>query len=71
MASEMRTLNESNVNELAEWCGGRAVVEHDALNHSKTSSAINVPVGEDVERASLGDAIIRDEDGGFRVFKFY
>ena len=71
MASESKTLTTDNVKEVAEWCGGRTVVEHDALDNDKTSPGINVPVGQDVERASVGDMIIRNEDGSFRVFKFF
>jgi hypothetical protein len=71
MSSEARTLTEDNAEELAAWCGGRAVVTHDALDRSKTSPGINVPCGEDVERAMVGDMIIRNDDGSFRVFKIY
>lgn len=71
MTSEQRAVTDVNAAELAEWCGGKAVIEHDALDHSKTFPAVNVPVGEDVERASLGDIIIKNDDGSFRVFKFY
>ena len=71
MASESKTLTTDNVKEVAEWCGGRPVVEHDALDNDKTSPGINVPVCQNVERASLGDMVIRNEDGSFRVFKFF
>jgi len=69
MSSEARTLTEDNVWELADWCGGNAVVEYDALDDNKTSPGINVPVGDDVQRASLGDTIIRKADGSFQIFK--
>jgi hypothetical protein len=69
MSSEARTLTEDNVWELAPWCGGNPVVEHDALDDDKTSPGINVPVGDDVQRASLGDTIIRKADGTFQIFK--
>lgn len=70
MASEARTLSEKNGQELADWCGGRLVREHDALDHSKSYPGINVPVGagDDVQRASLGDTIIKNEDGTFQIF---
>jgi hypothetical protein len=69
VSSEAKTLNENNAEELAAWCGGRSVVEHDALDDSKTSPGINVPVGQDVQRASLGDTIIRKHDGTFEIFR--
>jgi hypothetical protein len=69
MSSEARTLTENNVWELATWCGGNPVVEHDALDHDKTSPGINVPTKDGVERASLGQTIIRKNDGTFEVFK--
>lgn len=69
MGSEAKTLTQNNALELAAWCQGRAVVEHDALDHSKTSPGINVPTVDGVERASLGDMIIRNNDGSFRIFK--
>lgn len=67
MSSEARTLTDENVWELATWCGGNPVVEHDALDHSKTSPGINVPCGDEVVRASLGNVIIRKNDGTFQV----
>lgn len=69
MASEARNLTENNAEELAHWCGGRLVREHDALDHSKSTPGINVPVGNDVQRASVGDTIIRKNDGQFEIFK--
>lgn len=68
MCTESRVLTRSNGEELAEWCGGILVVEHDALIHENTLPGINVPVGDDVQRASVGDMIIRNHDGTFRVF---
>jgi hypothetical protein len=69
MGSEARSLTRENAAELAHWCGGRLVTEHDALDHESTSPGVNVPVGNDVERASLGDLIIHNNDGTFTVFK--
>lgn len=67
MGSEARTLNEKNAAALAHWCGGKLVTEHDALDDEKTSPGINVPVGDDVERASVGDTLIRKNDGTFEI----
>lgn len=64
---DARTLTRSNADEIAEWCGGRRVVQHDALDDSTTFPAVNVPVGDEVERAQLGDVIIRNPDGTFRI----
>lgn len=69
MASEARNLTERNAEELARWCGGRLVREHDALDHSQSAPGINVPVIDGVERASVGDTIIRRNDGKFEIFK--
>jgi hypothetical protein len=69
MVSEGRILTHGNGWELASWCGGGLVTEHDALDESKTSPGINVPVGDGVQRASLGDTIIRKHDGTFEIFK--
>lgn len=67
MSSEARTIGEKNAEAIAHWCGGKAVVEHDALDSSKTSPGINVLVNGEVERASLGDTIIRNDDGTFEI----
>jgi hypothetical protein len=69
MGSEAKTLTADNAEELAAWCRGKAVVEHDALDDNKTSPGVNVPVGDGVERASLGDIIIQNNDGTFRIFR--
>lgn len=69
MSSQSRVVTESTVHEIALWCGGRVVVQHDALDYDKTVSAINVPVKNEVERASLGDVVIRNHDGSFQIHK--
>lgn len=69
MASEARTVTEKNASDIAEWCGGNLVIEHDALDHSVTSPGINLLCGEEVKRASVGDIVIRNNDGTFSVFK--
>jgi hypothetical protein len=69
MSSEARTLTANNAAELAAWCEGQSVVEYDALDDSKTAPGINVPVwgGAEIKRASVGDTIIRNNDGTFQV----
>lgn len=69
MASEARTLTAENAAALERWCGGKLVTEYDALDPTKTSPGINVPVGDGVERASVGDTLIRKNDGTFEIFR--
>lgn len=66
---DARTLTANNALEIAEWCGGRRVVQHDALDESVTFPAVNVPVGNEVERAQVGDVIIQNPDGTFRIHR--
>lgn len=69
MSSEARILTQENASHLAEWCRGKLVNEQDAISPHVNTPGINVPVGEGVERASLGDTIIRKNDGTFEVYK--
>lgn len=73
MALESRTVTEGNAQELAEWCGGLYVNEHDPFDHGKMFPGINVPVGPvrqmNVKRASLGDSILKHSDGTFEVIR--
>lgn len=69
MSSEARTLTHENAAEVAEWCNGKIVKEHDALNHSVTSPGINIQCGDEIKRASVGDVVIRKSDGTFEVYK--
>lgn len=69
MSSEARTLTATNAVQLAGWCGGLPVVQHDALDEGKTTAGVNVPTVNGVERASEGDIIIRRDDGKFEIFK--
>lgn len=69
MGSEARNLTANNAAELAHWCSGMLVKEHDALDHNKVSPGINVLTADGVQRASVGDTIIRNNDGTFRIFK--
>jgi hypothetical protein len=64
---DARTLTASNALEIAEWCGGRRVIQHHALDESVTFPAVNVPMGKSFERAQIGDVIIRNPDGTFRI----
>lgn len=69
MGSEARMVSESNITEVAEWCGGVVITEHDALDHSVTNPALNLPAGDEVVRAHIGDTIIKNHNGTFQIFK--
>jgi hypothetical protein len=72
MGSEARTVSEKNLGEVAVWCGGVIVGEHDALDHSVSNSALNLrTMNGEVERAHIGDMIIRNHDGTFQIRKAY
>lgn len=55
-------LTDENVEELAEWCNGVIVVEHDKINHT-TSKAINYPTLYGNRRVSEGQYLVKDQDG--------
>lgn len=67
MSEEARMLTPLNADEIAEWCGGRAVMQHNALEHDLTTPGVNVLVGDEVKRAQVGDTVIRGHDGTFRI----
>lgn len=69
MSIEARMLTAHNADFIAKWCRGRAVVQHDALDESSTTTGVNVPVGDGVQRAQVGDMVIREHDGSFRIHK--
>lgn len=70
MASEARVLTRDNALQVVAWCKGRLVEEQDALNPAVTSPGINLQVSNgDIQRASMGDTIIRNDDGTFSIFK--
>lgn len=58
-------LTKANVDDLSLWCGGRAIVEIDALNDELEYVGINIPTLEGVMRASEGDYIIKGVKGEF------
>ena len=70
MSSEAKTLTRDNAVELAQWCVGLYVVQHDAIDESITVPCVNVPTAcGEVVRAQPGDIIIRNHDGSFEVEK--
>lgn len=69
MGSEARQVSENNIAEVAEWSGGVVVTEHDSLDHSITNSALNLPTIKGIERAHIGDTIIKNHNGTFQLWK--
>lgn len=65
--NEARIVGPKTAENIAVWAGGRALVEHDAVDYSKTYSAVNVPTNRGVRRAAEGDYVIKQEDGSFEV----
>ena len=59
---EAEQLTDENVEELAQWCNGVIVVEHDPHNHT-TSKAINYPTLYGNRRVSVGQYLVKDQDG--------
>lgn len=69
MSSEARILTKESAAFLAAWCKGHLVMEEDALDSSVRTPGINLWVDGRVQRASMGDTIIRKNDGTFDIFK--
>lgn len=69
MGATARTLTARNAQEIADWCGGVVVIQHDALEHSNTTPGVNVPTPEGVQRAQVGNTIVQNADGTFEIFK--
>lgn len=62
-------LSGDNVTVIADWSRSLIVDEIDAVNPESTFPALNVQCRDDVQRASLGDYVIKHEDGTFSVKK--
>lgn len=70
MSSEWRLLTANNAEEIAEWCGGRTVVQHSAVDDSAPPIiGVNVPVNDGVERAQPDDCVVRNHYGKFFIEK--
>lgn len=73
MILESKILSAENAELLAEWCKGVLVVERDALDNNITQPGINVHCHDGFvsggKRASVGDTIVRHDDGSFDVYK--
>lgn len=57
-----------NRDEIADWCGGVGVLEHDAAVHSLTYPAINVPCREEMKRAQFTHWVFKYPDGTFDTY---
>lgn len=57
------------VTVISVWCHGQVVEEIDPFDDSNRFLAINLRTREGVSRASLGDYVIKHEDGTFEVKK--
>lgn len=68
MSAEARNVTPHNTEELAQWCGGLAVDQFDSVDGTKRPG-LNVPTMLGVQRAQVGDTIIRSHDGVFEIVK--
>jgi hypothetical protein len=55
------------VKVVAAWCKGVQTEEIDPFDSTKRYPALNVPTNDGAKRASLGDYVIKKEDGSFDV----
>lgn len=62
MSSELATV-------ISVWCHGQIVEEIDPFDNNNRFPGINLRTREGVSRASLGDYVIKHEDGSFEVKK--
>ncbi len=58
-------LTPQNVKELAGWCEGMAVLEHDALDYNSTFVGLNIPTQEGMKRVSQGEYLVKMGDEFF------
>lgn len=57
------------VTVISAWCGGRVVEEIDPFDSQTRQPGINVQCQDEVKRASLGDYVVKHNDGSFDVYK--
>lgn len=63
------TLTADNVTVVSVWAHAMAVEEIDPFDGKQKFPALNVQCGDTVKRASLGDVVIKHEDGTYDVKK--
>lgn len=61
------TLTGGNVTVVATWVNAVIVEEVDPFDSEKRFPALNVQCGDQVKRASLGDKVIKHDDGTYDV----
>lgn len=64
---EAMKLEPSNVERVAVWCGGVEVTKTNTLDSTKKFVALNIPTLQGAQRASEGDYVVKDRNGGFFV----
>jgi hypothetical protein len=69
MGSEARLVSATNIREVAAWCGGMMVEEIDPFDDAVTNLAFNLKTETDIDRAHIGDTIIRNHNGTFQLWK--
>jgi hypothetical protein len=70
MSSEWRRLTADNAEEIANWCGGRTVIQHSTQDDSAPPIiGVNVPVNDEVQRAQPDDYVVRSHYGKFFIKK--
>jgi hypothetical protein len=62
-------LQGDNVTVISSWCRGLIVEEIDPFDNESRYPALNVQCRGGVKRASLGDYVIKHEDGSFDIRK--
>jgi hypothetical protein len=60
-------LTGDNVTVVSAWAKALIVEEIDSLDPEQKFPALNVQCGDEVKRASLGDYVIKHEDGRYDV----
>lgn len=55
------------VKVVAAWCKGVQVEEIDPFDAEKRYPALNIQTREGVKRASVGDTVVKHDDGSFSV----
>lgn len=69
MGAETRQVSEANIREVAAWCGGVIVTEIDPFDSAVTNLAFNLQTIKEIERAHIGDTIVRNHNGTFQLWK--
>jgi hypothetical protein len=60
-------LSPETVTIVSVWCHAAIVEEIDPFDSTKRYPALNVQCGDEVKRCSLGDYVVKKDDGTFDV----